>query len=236
MFLRLESAADLPQGRQLYWGGMGNGTLLVNMMRVKGNGAKIEDINYAEKEELRQVFSVAHYLQRNNHGNYILSHVPGQIGVRETNQIYLRDRHPQSDRRSEHGRTQAGRLRYSVPLHASRERRRVDRGRPQHFRHSCRHVLHARSGDLLCPGSGGRYRGFFGHRRRRAPRERPHPEAAPEARGPRRRIRQAGRIERISRRIIASAGLCLSIQQSAEQSFQILDLGQPVHRHPAVRG
>ncbi|WP_372630233.1 FAD-dependent oxidoreductase, partial [Cohnella sp.] len=38
---RYESIEDLPQGRHLYWGGMGNGTLLVNMTRVKGNGAKI---------------------------------------------------------------------------------------------------------------------------------------------------------------------------------------------------
>jgi hypothetical protein len=82
-----ETVEDLPQGRHLYWGGMGDGSLLVNMTRVRGNGAKIEDINYAEKEALRQVFSVANYLQRTNHPNYILSHVPGQIGVRETNQI-----------------------------------------------------------------------------------------------------------------------------------------------------
>jgi hypothetical protein len=84
---RYESVSDLPQGRQLVWGGTGDGMLLVNMTRVKGNGAKIEDINYAEKEALRQVFSVANYLQRNGHENYILSHVPGQVGVRETNQI-----------------------------------------------------------------------------------------------------------------------------------------------------
>lgn len=82
-----ETVADLPQGRHLYWDGMGDGTLLVNMTRVRGNGAKIEDVNFAEKEALRQVFSVADYLQRNNHGTYILSHVPGQVGVRETHQI-----------------------------------------------------------------------------------------------------------------------------------------------------
>jgi hypothetical protein len=84
---KYESIEELPQGRHLYWGGMGNGTLLVNMTRVKGNGANIKDINYAEKESLRQVFSVANYLQRTNHPNHILSHVPGQVGVRETNQI-----------------------------------------------------------------------------------------------------------------------------------------------------
>ena len=84
---RYESVEELPQGRHLYWGGMGDGTLLVNMTRVKGNGAKIEDINLAEKEAVRQVLSVANYLQRTNHPNHILSHVPGQIGVRETNQI-----------------------------------------------------------------------------------------------------------------------------------------------------
>ncbi|MDQ6422410.1 FAD-dependent oxidoreductase [Paenibacillus sp. LHD-117] len=84
---KYESIPDLPQGRHLFWGGMGDGTLLVNMTRVKGNGAKIRDINYAEKESLRQALSVANYLQRTNHPNHILSHVPGQVGVRETNQI-----------------------------------------------------------------------------------------------------------------------------------------------------
>ncbi|MDF2961405.1 MAG: invasion protein, partial [Paenibacillus sp.] len=59
-----EQVSDLPQGRHLYWENGDEGTLLVNMTRVKGNGAKIEDVNYAEKESLRQVFSVAHYLQR----------------------------------------------------------------------------------------------------------------------------------------------------------------------------
>jgi hypothetical protein len=82
-----ETKADLPQGRHLFWEQMGDGTLLVNMTRVKGNGAKIEDVNHAEKEALRQVFSVVNYLQRNGFENYILSHVPGQVGVRETNQI-----------------------------------------------------------------------------------------------------------------------------------------------------
>ncbi|WP_138754141.1 FAD-dependent oxidoreductase [Paenibacillus sinopodophylli] len=82
-----ESVEELPQGRLLHWSHMGDGTLLVNMTRVRGNGARIEDINYAEKESLRQVFSVANYLQRTEHPNHILSHVPGQVGVRETNQI-----------------------------------------------------------------------------------------------------------------------------------------------------
>lgn len=82
-----ESVDDLPQGRHLFWEHNDEGTLLVNMTRVRGNGAKIEDINYAEKEALRQVFSVVHYLQRNGFENYALSHVPGQTGVRETYQI-----------------------------------------------------------------------------------------------------------------------------------------------------
>lgn len=84
---RYESVQELPQGRHLFWEHNDEGTLLVNMTRVKGNGSKIEDINYAEKEALKQVFSVAHYLQRNGFENYVLSHVPGQVGVRETNQI-----------------------------------------------------------------------------------------------------------------------------------------------------
>ncbi|RAV05620.1 FAD-dependent oxidoreductase [Paenibacillus sp. YN15] len=82
-----EAVADLPQGRHLYWERCGNGTLLVNMTRVKGNGGLIRDTNYAEKEALKQVFSVANYLQRNGFENYILSHVAGQTGVRESNQI-----------------------------------------------------------------------------------------------------------------------------------------------------
>jgi len=83
---RYESAADLPQGRVLCWESE-EGTLLVNMTRVRGNGAKVKDVNYAEKEAMRQALSVAYYLQRNGYANYILSHVPGQVGVRETNQI-----------------------------------------------------------------------------------------------------------------------------------------------------
>jgi hypothetical protein len=83
---RYDAVSELPQGRLLHWE-MEDGTLLVNMTRVKGNGAKIHDVNYAEKEALRQAISVANYLQRNGHENYILSHVPGQTGVRETNQI-----------------------------------------------------------------------------------------------------------------------------------------------------
>ncbi|OCT13008.1 invasion protein [Paenibacillus pectinilyticus] len=84
---RYEEISDLPQGRRLYWERNNDGTLLVNMTRVKGNGAKIEDVNYAETEALRQVFSVVNYLQRNGFETYALSHVANQVGVRETNQI-----------------------------------------------------------------------------------------------------------------------------------------------------
>lgn len=84
---RYESVSDLPQGRHLYWELMGDGTLLVNMTRVKGNGAKVKDVSRAEKEGLRQALSVANYLQRNGFETYALSHIPGQIGVRETNQV-----------------------------------------------------------------------------------------------------------------------------------------------------
>lgn len=79
--------ADLPQGRHLFWEKNQDGTLLVNMSRVKGNGARIEDINYAETESLRQVFSIAYYLQNNGFETYTISHIAGQVGVRETNQI-----------------------------------------------------------------------------------------------------------------------------------------------------
>lgn len=82
-----EKKEDLPQGRHLYWENNQDGTLLVNMTRVKGNGASIEDSNYVEKEALKQVFSVANYLQRNGFENYILSHIGAQTGARETNQV-----------------------------------------------------------------------------------------------------------------------------------------------------
>jgi Dehydrogenases (flavoproteins) len=82
-----ESIEELPQGRLLHWEQNEPGNLLINMTRVKGNGAKVKDVSHAEREALRQVFSVADYLQRNGHEQYVLSHVPGQIGVRETNQI-----------------------------------------------------------------------------------------------------------------------------------------------------
>lgn len=82
-----EKVSDLPQGRHLYWERNRDGQLLVNMTRVKGNGANIKDVNYAETEALRQVFSIVHYLQRNGFETYALSHVANQIGVRETHQI-----------------------------------------------------------------------------------------------------------------------------------------------------
>ncbi|MBP3966676.1 FAD-dependent oxidoreductase [Paenibacillus lignilyticus] len=82
-----KEVSDLPQGRRLYWEQNNNGTLLVNMSRVKANGAKIEEVNYAETEALKQVFSIAYYLQKTGYGNYSLSHIASQTGVRETNQI-----------------------------------------------------------------------------------------------------------------------------------------------------
>ncbi|SFT23664.1 FAD-dependent oxidoreductase [Paenibacillus sp. BC26] len=82
-----KEVSDLPQGRRLYWEQNNNGTLLVNMSRVKANGAKIEEVNYAEAEALKQVFSIAYYLQKTGYGNYSLSHIASQTGVRETNQI-----------------------------------------------------------------------------------------------------------------------------------------------------
>jgi len=78
---------DLPQGRVLHWLEPETRTLLVNMTRVRGNGAKIEEINHAEREALRQVFGVAHFLQRHGFPNYRLSWIAPQTGVRETVQL-----------------------------------------------------------------------------------------------------------------------------------------------------
>lgn len=82
-----EQISDLPQGRLLHWEQLGTGTLLVNMTRLKGNGGKIDDINYFESEALKQVLSVTDYLQRNGYETYILSSVASYTGVRESNQI-----------------------------------------------------------------------------------------------------------------------------------------------------
>jgi hypothetical protein len=82
-----EKVADLPQGRLLHWQLNDTRTLLVNMTRVKGHGARIDDMVYAEQEALRQVFSVAHFLQRNGFPTYILAHVAAQTGVRQTHQV-----------------------------------------------------------------------------------------------------------------------------------------------------
>ncbi len=84
---RYEKLEDLPQGRRLYWERNDDGTLLVNMTRVKGNAADIDDINNAEVEALTQALSVANYLQRTGFENYVLSHIAPQTGARETNQI-----------------------------------------------------------------------------------------------------------------------------------------------------
>jgi hypothetical protein len=78
---------DLPQGRRLFWEDKATGTLLVNMTRVRGNGARIEDISRCEREAIAQVFGVVHFLQRNGFPTYVLSHVAAQTGVRETRQI-----------------------------------------------------------------------------------------------------------------------------------------------------
>lgn len=111
--------SDLPQGRRLYWEQNEEGTLLVNMTRVRGNGAKVKDVNYAETEALRQVFSVANYLQRNGFETYFLSHVAGQVGVRETNQIRglytLTDRDVTGGRRFEDVVAQTN---YEIDIHS----------------------------------------------------------------------------------------------------------------------
>lgn len=78
---------DLPQGRVLRWQQTGTGTLLVNMTRIKGNGARIEDVNRAERETMKQLFGVVDFLQRTEAPNHILAHVAPQVGVRETRQI-----------------------------------------------------------------------------------------------------------------------------------------------------
>lgn len=82
-----EKVTDLPQGRRLLWELQPDGTLIVNMTRIKGNGATITASTYAEQEGLRQVFSIVNYLQRNGFENYILSHIAAETGVRESHRI-----------------------------------------------------------------------------------------------------------------------------------------------------
>ena len=82
-----ETVEDLPQGRILHWERLDDGTLLINMTRIKANATNTREVSVAEQELMKQVLSVADYLQRNGFENYILSHVAAQAGVRETNQI-----------------------------------------------------------------------------------------------------------------------------------------------------
>jgi hypothetical protein len=84
---RYDKIEDLPQARLLHWEVKATGTLLVNMTRVRGNGADVRERSQAEREGLRQVFGIANFLQRTSHPSHILSHVGAQIGVRETFQI-----------------------------------------------------------------------------------------------------------------------------------------------------
>jgi hypothetical protein len=84
---RYEKVEDLPQARLLHWEHKETGTLLVNMTRVRGNGAAARERSAAEREGLKQALGIAEFLQRTSHPNYILSHVGAQIGVRETYQI-----------------------------------------------------------------------------------------------------------------------------------------------------
>nr|WP_318383621.1 FAD-dependent oxidoreductase [uncultured Enterobacter sp.] len=84
---RYDSLEELPQGRRLLWELKPDGTLIVNMTRITGNGTDIQASSDAEKIALKQVFSVVHYLQRNGYENYILSHVAAQTGVRESRRI-----------------------------------------------------------------------------------------------------------------------------------------------------
>ena len=81
------SVDELPQGRLLYWEDRKTGTLLVNMTRVRGNAAMIDDVSRCEREALAQMFGVVHYLQRTEFPTYILAHVGAQTGVRQTGQI-----------------------------------------------------------------------------------------------------------------------------------------------------
>lgn len=82
-----DTVESLPQGRLLFWDRSGEGTVLVNMTRVKGNGADPDRISDAEYEGLQQAFGVAEYLQKHHFPNHVLSSIPPQIGVRQTNQV-----------------------------------------------------------------------------------------------------------------------------------------------------
>ena len=82
-----DTVEALPQGRILFFNRNDEGRVLVNMTRVRGNGAKNDDIAFAELEAMRQLFGVADYMQRNKFPNHQISAIAPQIGVRETNQI-----------------------------------------------------------------------------------------------------------------------------------------------------
>ncbi|GDY14175.1 membrane protein [Planctomycetota bacterium] len=94
---RYDRVEDLPQGRLLHWLDAEHGTLLVNMTRVRGNGAMLRERSAAEREGLRQALGVAEYLQRTSHPTFVVSSIAAEIGVRETWQIIAKYRMEDAD-------------------------------------------------------------------------------------------------------------------------------------------
>ncbi|WP_058301093.1 FAD-dependent oxidoreductase [Gorillibacterium timonense] len=147
------SVEELPQGRHLYWERNSDGTMLVNMTRVKGNGSKVEEVSFAEKESLRQALSVADYLQRNGFETYTLSHIPGQIGVRETNQIV--GRYTLTEQDIVEGRRFAdvvAQTNYEIDIHSPDGKRGTDERRVDGYDIPYRCMIPAKVEGLLVAG------------------------------------------------------------------------------------
>jgi len=63
------------------------GRILVNLSRIGGDATNVEDLTNAEIEGMKQVLSIAHYLQTHGFEKCALISVAPQLGVRETRQI-----------------------------------------------------------------------------------------------------------------------------------------------------
>ena len=82
-----DTIESLPQGNLLFFDRNNDGSVLINMTRVRGHGAIDSDVTHAELEGMRQLFGVADFMQRHKFPNHRLTAIAPQIGVRQTYQI-----------------------------------------------------------------------------------------------------------------------------------------------------
>ena len=117
-YRKIKCVKDTPQGRAVIFS-IGNGRILVNMTRVRGNGGKIADLNHAETELLKQVYPVADFLNDNGCDGYEVTSIASVAGVRESNQIVCKNKLTAEDvRTGRKYRDVVAQSRYCVDIHS----------------------------------------------------------------------------------------------------------------------